>query len=528
MLRALLIDDEPLIVENLSAIIPWQQHQFELVGSAQNGLIALDMVKEYNPDLILCDIRMPKMDGLTFLQKLNELEIESSVIMLTGFAEFEYARKALQFGAKDLLLKPINYNELNKVIAETGNRIREIKEEHTQKEKQFKYMQSMIYEKIITDILFEDTTSHQRPEFSHIDVNWEESSYIFLLADQERFVSHEEHWGEQERHKQMDVRRVLQQALPGHYPDYSVVQTREGEWCILVWCSDLSSEFKMDEALDMARQCIECVAQETGLSIRVGYYPDYVPVGELGQVYKGLQREIQLSHEQIQIVSFSTEFEKEVATLSFWELIEDIIVALKRCDSKKVAQAHTMLVREFKSVSSAKLEKILHFLVLHLLRELKEMKRIDQAEERIVWNCLESPSSVKELITMLNRMINVATKMKVSHKSNQTLMDAAKDYIAKNASSDLSVEEVASYLGLSSSHFCVLFKQHFNETFVEHLTGIRIEWAKSMLLNTGQSISTISKTVGYLDRRYFNKVFAKWVGVTPNEYRLGIEGRIET
>ena len=62
MLRALLIDDEPLIVENLSAIIPWQQHQFELVGSAQNGLIALDMVKEYNPDLILCDIRMPKMD----------------------------------------------------------------------------------------------------------------------------------------------------------------------------------------------------------------------------------------------------------------------------------------------------------------------------------------------------------------------------------------------------------------------------------------------------------------------------------
>ena len=142
----------------------------------------------------------------------------------------------------------------------------------------------MIYEKIITDILFEDTTSHLRPEYSHIDVNWEESSYIFLLADQERFVSHEEHGGQQEQQKQKDVRNVLQQVLSGHYPDYSVVQTREGEWCILIRGSGPSSAFKMDEALNMAHQCIESVVQETGLSIRVGYYPDYVPVGELGRV----------------------------------------------------------------------------------------------------------------------------------------------------------------------------------------------------------------------------------------------------
>ena len=88
-------------------------------------------------------------------------------------------------------------------------------------------MQGMIYEKIMTDILFEDTSSRLQPEYSHIDVNWEESFYFILLADQERFVFNEGHWGEQERHKQMDVRRVLQQSLPGHYPDYSVVQTRE-------------------------------------------------------------------------------------------------------------------------------------------------------------------------------------------------------------------------------------------------------------------------------------------------------------
>lgn len=177
-----------------------------------------------------------------------------------------------------------------------------------------------------------------------------------------------------------------------------------------------------------------------------------------------------------------------------WERVEEIVAGLKRCDTRRMREAHRSLIRELKSVSPLKLEKILHFLVLHLLRELKEIKKIGEAEERDVWVRLEQYASAKDLIAILNRMIEDAVIEAGNHRSNEALMDMAKDYIAKHASSDLGVEEVADYLGLSSSHFSVLFKQHVGETFVEHLTRLRIDWAKSMLVNSDQSISNIGKT----------------------------------
>ena len=109
-IKALLVDDEVNILKNLTIVIPWDEIQVELVGTARNGVEALEMVKEHNPDLILSDIRMPVMDGLEFIRELRKLGNTSEVLMLTGYQEFEYARVALQNRVRDYILKPINYD----------------------------------------------------------------------------------------------------------------------------------------------------------------------------------------------------------------------------------------------------------------------------------------------------------------------------------------------------------------------------------------------------------------------------------
>ncbi|TXK74454.1 helix-turn-helix transcriptional regulator [Paenibacillus sp. N3.4] len=98
-------------------------------------------------------------------------------------------------------------------------------------------------------------------------------------------------------------------------------------------------------------------------------------------------------------------------------------------------------------------------------------------------------------------------------------MAAAKEYIRTHYSNDFGIEDIASSLRISSSYFSLLFKQHFSETFVEYVTKHRMELAKSMLLLSDKSITDIGKSVGYSERRYFTKVFQKFTGEIPSEFR---------
>jgi YesN/AraC family two-component response regulator len=115
----------------------------------------------------------------------------------------------------------------------------------------------------------------------------------------------------------------------------------------------------------------------------------------------------------------------------------------------------------------------------------------------------------------------------MTRKRGERLIGKAGDYIRRNLSSDIGIEEVASHLGISCSYFSMLFKAHFGETFVEHVTRQRMERAMALLLTSDKSITRIGMSVGYAERRYFTKVFQKYAHVTPSEYREAGRRRIE-
>ncbi|WP_410514653.1 response regulator [Paenibacillus sp. BR2-3] len=124
MLKVLLVDDEAPILNNLNRVLPWQEMGMTVAGMARSGMEALRIADEERPDLVLCDIRMPVMDGLTFVGKLRELGLNSEVLLLTGYQEFDYAREAIRLGVKEYICKPIHYEELGNKIREIGIQIR--------------------------------------------------------------------------------------------------------------------------------------------------------------------------------------------------------------------------------------------------------------------------------------------------------------------------------------------------------------------------------------------------------------------
>ena len=117
MLKALIIDDEPIIVEGLSRSVPWEKYDCEVVDTADNGIDGKKLIEKYHPDMIFLDICMPEMDGLTMIAALESEYSDIQITILTGFRDFEYAQRALNLGVARFLLKPSNMGEIEEAVS---------------------------------------------------------------------------------------------------------------------------------------------------------------------------------------------------------------------------------------------------------------------------------------------------------------------------------------------------------------------------------------------------------------------------
>ncbi|WP_409341573.1 response regulator [Paenibacillus sp. MBLB4367] len=524
MLKALLVDDEINILRNLQKVIPWEEIGFEIVGLAGNGVKALEMAEAHQPDLVLSDIRMPVMDGITFVQKLRELNGECECVMLTGYQDFEYARSVMRFGVKEYMLKPIDYEELEQVVRKTAAAIRTKRQEAKSEARKWGSVVSLAYEKILYDFLMDYTSVAAHPLLAAEELQLEELEYALLLVDLDRYSQLSVGWSEKERKLwNFAIRNVLQEALEDEKKKYAVLQMREGEWCLLIEHPASDAAFGGGQALRWAEQVREAVKQNVKLGVCVGINPRLVAAGQLSAAYKSVQRAVSLAPGEGLLMAADDELGVSKEPVDFlWNLVERMVSGLKQCDRSHTEEALQKLNQHLKTIPDASLlrvQQILHFLVLHLLREMREMDVLSQAEEESIWGKLGRCVGSKDLLVVMNELINQCLQVVVGKKSSVVLMISAKDYIDKRLSADLGIEEVADYLGISSSYFSLLFKQHYGITFVEYVTKLRMETAKSLLVMSDRSVAQIGEAVGYLERRYFTKVFQKYTGMTPSEYR---------
>lgn len=116
MYRLVVIDDEYIVVEGIKAMIARKKLEYEVVGCAYDGIHGLEIICETKPDLVITDIRIPGMDGLSMIESAKELCKDTAFVVISGYTEFEYARKALRLGVKGYIDKPISIDKLNDVL----------------------------------------------------------------------------------------------------------------------------------------------------------------------------------------------------------------------------------------------------------------------------------------------------------------------------------------------------------------------------------------------------------------------------
>ncbi|SDD71094.1 two-component system, response regulator YesN [Paenibacillus sp. UNCCL117] len=535
-IKAMLVDDEINIVRNLEKIIPWAQMEVEVVGTASNGLKALELAAEKQPDLILSDIRMPMMDGIELLKQLRAAGYEGEFIMLTGFQEFDYARSAIKFGACDYLLKPIDYEELENVIGRLAAQIRERKQHQLKETTKWREISELAYEKVLLDLLMDYTSFPLHRLLDEEDRSWLDQYYAMLLVDLDDYSEIAKQDERERKLVHFAVRNVLQEALRSEVAEYAVLLTREGEWCVLIPLPSMKKGVGAGgvpaDLLGQWSQLVQdAVRQYVKLSVSVGVYPAIIPVELLAEAYRKTQRGLQLGLENKQVIWIEPNAASEGSDNSYWNIADGLVSGLTQGDANKIEAGLEELNRTLKELAgqgSMRVEQMLHFLNLHLLREMRAIGLLDSAQEKRVWTKLEKSFGVKCLVECVHLLVQECLQTSAGRrKTPELLMASARDYIHKHLSQDLGLDELAQHLGISCSYFSLLFKQQHQETFLEYLTRERMELAKQMLLSSDKSVTQIGKLVGYAERRYFTKVFHKYEGMTPSEFREQAGGSVK-
>lgn len=530
-LKALLVDDEINILKNLQAVIPWEELGVDVAGTAKNGEAALTLAREHAPELILCDIRMPVMDGIQFLEELREMGSDAEVIMMTGYQDFSYVRSVIRYEVKDYILKPLDYDELGQTIGRLAEGIRERKAEQQNIQREWHQVFHLAYEKVLYDVLLEVGGGAAKPFLKQHELSGGDLSFAMLLADVADYSQKERNWDDKERKLwNFAVHNVLQEYLSSQQIPYTALQVRDGEWCVLIERMPADT-FDRAQCEEWGRQLKEAVARYLKIQLRVALHPAPVSLEKLARAYKNLQRSLSLNagRDDAVIVPERTREQSEHSQ-RLWDRIEEMVTGLKRCDRRKTEGALRELNESFRQLpddSYERVQPILHYLCLHLLREMRSMDVIQGEDETEFWKQLDRNPGIRETLTVINRLVDRSIDNVMKKKTSDVLMLSARDYIERNLSSDLSIDAMADYLGISGSYFSLLFKQNFGETFVEYVTKQRMEMAKSMLAISDKSITAIGQMVGYAERRYFTRVFSKYTGQLPSEYRERTQGRTE-
>jgi two-component system response regulator YesN len=525
--KVLLVDDEPHITRNLEKVIPWEMLGLTVGGTAKNGMEALELLESESFDLVLCDIRMPVMDGLELVRHIREKGIESDIIMLSGYQDFAYTRAAIQYGVKDYVLKPIPYDELTGVIARVMANQRQKRKQQSEEQQKIGRMIDLASEKILYDILMDYTEVTSGNWLFSGEEQELDKRYVLIVLDldvsSERTKDWRE-WSDKERKLwNFAVCNVLRERLQQNGLHHAVIQIRDGEWCVLIECEQ-ASPYDLKQITGWTELLLSAVKNHVKLSLYAGIYREYAEVTSLSQAYKLVQQGMQLTPVQEHIAVYPDErIGSSREDQAFWDTSEKLIGAVKRGDTTVVddeLKRLTTQLQRMNETSLGRFKPMLHFFVLNLMRETKEMGIFSRDQEDLLWLKLDRRFGIKDLLSVILQVTKaVAEKSTDKKKQSERSMSEAKAFLSRNLYRDLSVEEAATHVGLSTSYFSLLFKQTYNETFIEYVTRERMEKAKSLLADTMKSIAQIAKEVGYAERRYFTKVFMKYTGENPTDYR---------
>ena len=544
MLKIFLAEDEVIVRETIKRMIPWENLGFELVGEAADGEMALPLLIRQQPDLLITDIKMPFMDGLT-LARLAKKEVPGlKVVILSGYDDFNYAKQAINIGVEDYLLKPITKNALIERLTEIRSRYEDEKTQREYYEKFHREMQA--YEKNSSRDFFEALVSgsldmmelYKKAEKLGLDIVAESYNIlIFTMNCNEDFSGQREGYSSWEA----ESLEMLEKFFTGH-PFAMLFRSNVFSYGVLI-------KGEKNSIRENTRICVEEIRKI--FDRKEDNKEWFVAVGEsverLSQIQKSYHSASRafsqryLYDGKVLCYEEMLAMEKKDVTNDDSEYLQKVDVnalnptILQKFLSNGLLEETENFVQDyFYAIGQEPMESVVfrsyvilnvRFSVLSFLKELGcDTKTLEPEDtEKIL---AESGRNMESTIAYAEKLVSQAIQLRDrnSGNKNRSILKTAVDFIDQHyMEEDMSLNKAANAANVSANHFSALFSQNMGQTFIEYLTSLRMDKAKEYLRCTGMRSSEIAGEVGYKDAHYFSYLFKKTQGMTPSDYRKARE-----
>lgn len=517
MRRIMIVDDEQLIREGLAELIDWKQHGYEVAAQAGDGREALEYLMRHEMDVVLTDIKMPLLDGIEFARQLRRERPHIRIVFVSGYDEFDLVRKALQLGACDYLVKPLQPQLLLEVLARIDRDME--RHEITQAEMDHIRMDArqagrQRAQKILRQLAL-GSRNITDAELSQLD--WEAGRYCsLLLAEVDRYYAR---YASLHADKLGLIQDRLLESLKADEPDAMVFELGDGRYGLCLYGGADDMERLTTETAK--HLCARSYGEDT-LSVYVGGYTD--DLRRIAQLYRNalLRREERFAPPGQREGPLPAD-EPDLA-----QVCDEIVHAVRLGDT---ALLHSRLLELEKQLAAHGKNSFLYGQVMfgNLFAQatrcvadegvyISEIFADPMEEYRAIYNS----QNLRQAMDGLRRLLGVMADSLSANRSGGARMQIrkAKRYIDNHLGDcGLSLLRVAEEFSMSPGYFSTEFHKQLGYTFTEYLTMARIQRASELLSHSSLHVYEVAQAVGYENTTYFSTLFKRRYGVSPRQYR---------
>lgn len=515
MLKVLLVDDEPFILQGLAVIIDWNGEGFEISGKVSNGLEALDFLRREEIDLVITDIKMPEMTGLELMETVRKEKISDAYfVVLSGYSDFDYARSALQNECLDYILKPVEREELIRVLG----RVRKTCEDSSQKQENRVMMEREAFARNMLPIC------HGRYRIDNLEYvkKYLREGVHFRYISVELDGSSNEIRRMTEKEKRRMQKELYQKCI-SFFPGREYLCMIDTSIWEEIYNVGIIYEAEPQEQA-AGQGWIEMLWKELKDSVE---FPITVVVGSSVEVIEEISdscKSVLLSHslkglgsrEQMNLNSSEHFMNKQLA--------DSLIRAVKMNDKEGIRDGCETLFQEMeeKGMDVRMVNMAVNYLMFELLHLAQEQdENPNQEVFRFVNERRIGRIDKEEMIRVLSEYSDYLMRLRPG-QSGEMLRQIEED-IREHYKENLTLKDMGKKYFVNSAYLGQTFKKQYGESFKDYLNRVRIEAAEELLLYSDKKIYEIAEEVGYKDMDYFINKFISLKGCTPARFRRQVK-----
>ena len=513
-MKILIVDDEKLTREGIISDIDWKKLGIQEIYEADDGINGIELGRIHKPDIILSDVRMPRMDGLVMVKELHNFLPNSSIILMSGYSDKEYLKEAIKLKVISYVEKPIDVIEIEASI----NNAVEAQLSYVKNQITSDYHNKYTQSKLALQIIYSSSKSN------NIEYTKQLEDMGFNIKSAIEFTT-----------IIITLKTVISTILEQNMNElYSIIDDITNKY-LMKYILAIKNDQYIILHLFSNTKISEYITSNICSSLSLYLDKSYQYFIALGKTVYGLKN-VYLSYNSAVLLLQSSFFYEYNSTIVYeiesplpitfdQPLFTRFTEALIQKSQEDMLEIATTLFNSYKNNQHVlpNYVKDLYYKLFTSLNQAASSLHIAafyDEESATVLEYISKDNNLSDLNQLLQDKINLLFSFLQKHSEDNTTIYTIKEFIGKNyRDENLSVRDISQHVFLSSSYLCTLFKGETGKTLNQYLTEYRIEKAKIMLLDSRNKITEISSKVGYSDGNYFGKTFKKLVGITPSEYR---------